>query len=97
MVTNPEFKIEVPWTVSTEQRTPSIQFLYAEGDSAEIQAAFSTHDVVVRGCGLDRLLEDLAAQRVAALREPARTDRFLTGAEPVRIIELNVSAVQEEE
>jgi hypothetical protein len=53
--------------------------------------------VVVRGCGLDRLLEDLAAQRVTALPEPARTDRFLTAADPVRIIELNVSAVQEEE
>ena len=111
MVTNPEFKIEVPWTVSTEQRTPGIQlillkrtfvlpwsrFLYAEGDVSEIRAAFSTHDVVVRGCGLDRLLEDLAAQRVTALHEPARTDTFLTAADPVRIIELNVSAVQEEE
>jgi len=111
MVTHPESKIEVPWTVSTEQRMPGIQlillkrtfvlpwsrFLYAEGDASEIRAAFSTHDVVVRGCGLDRLLGDLAAQRVAALREPARTDRFLSAAEPVRITELNVVEVEEGE
>jgi hypothetical protein len=53
--------------------------------------------VVVRGCGLDRLLEDLAAQRVTALHEPARTDRFLTAADPVSIIELNVVEVEEGE
>ena len=111
MVTNPESKIEVPWSVSSEQRMPGIQlillkqtfvlpwsrFLYAEGDASEIQAVFTTHDVLVRGWGLDRLLEDLAAQRVTAIPEPARTDRFLTAAATVRISELNVSAVQEGE
>jgi hypothetical protein len=35
--------------------------------------------------------------RVMALREPARTDSFLSTADRVRIIELNVSQVQGEE
>lgn len=52
------------------------QFLYAEGTGEEVRATFTTHDVVVRGSGLSLLLEDLAAQRVARLREPARTEKF---------------------
>ena len=111
MATNPESKSEVPWTVSAEQRVPGIQlillkrtfvlpwsrFLYAEGDPSEVHVAFATHDVEVRGCGLDRLLADLAAHRVTVLREPARTDSFLSARDRVRIIELNVSQVQGEE
>jgi hypothetical protein len=111
MVSNPESTVDVPWTVNTEQRSPGIQlillqrtfvlpwgrFVCAEGDASEVVAAFTTHDVVVKGCGLDRLLEDIAAQRVTAVREPARTDRFLSADQPVRITELNVSKAQEEE
>ena len=111
MATTSESRTEVPWTVSAEQRTPGIQlillkrtfvlpwsrFLYAEGDPSEVHVAFTTHDVEVLGCGLDRLLADLAAMRVMALREPARTDSFLSTADRVRIIELNVSQVQGEE
>jgi len=112
MVINPETQIEVPWSVNTEpQRNPNLQvillqrtyvlpwsrFIYAEGDLTEVVAAFSTHDVVVRGCGLDRLLADLAAQRVTGVRQPARTDRFTTVAEPVRIDEVNVSEARTEE
>ena len=111
MATNPETKPEVPWSVSSEQRSPSVQvqmlkvafvlpwirFLYAEGDPSAIQIAFSTHDVVVKGCGLDRLLEDVAAQRVTAIPEPARTDRFATDSDRVRIVEVNVREVVAQE
>ena len=111
MVINPESQVDVPWTISTEQRMPGIQFvllqrtfvlpwnrfLYAEGDPSEVYIAFTTHDVNLKGCGLDRLLADLAAQRVATLVEPARTERFQNAADPVRIIELNVSIVENQE
>lgn len=112
MVINPETQIEVPWSVNTEpQRNPALQlillkrtfvlpwsrFIYAEGDLSEVRAAFTTHDVVVTGYGLDRLLADLAAQRVIAIRQPARSDRFVGAADPVRIIELNVTEVLSEE
>jgi len=61
------------------QRTyvlPWVQFLYAEGDADEIHIAFATHDVLVKGAGLDALLEDLALHRIAQLHQPARTDQF---------------------
>jgi hypothetical protein len=58
------------------------QFLYVEGTGEEVRATFTTHDVVVRGSGLTPLLEDLAAQRVAHLEEPARTEKFtVTGSQ----------------
>jgi hypothetical protein len=112
MVTNPESQIAVPWTVNTEpQRVPALhvillkrtyvlpwsRFIYAEGDLCGVVAAFTTHDVVVTGCGLDRLLADLAAQRVTTIRQPARTDKFLTAEAEVRIEELNVNEVQSPE
>src|SRR6266566_2844585 len=55
---------------------PWSQFLYAEGGDDEIRAVFSTHDVVIRGSALQGLLAELAAQRIARLQEPARTERF---------------------
>jgi hypothetical protein len=55
---------------------PWSQFLYAEGGEDEIRLVFVAHDVVVRGSGLSVLLADLAAQRVAAMGEPSRTQRF---------------------
>src|SRR3954447_7880032 len=59
---------------------PWNQFLYAEGTAEEVRAAFTTHDVVIKGAGLGLLLEDLTAQRVTQLREPARTDKFAGGS-----------------
>ena len=79
-----------PWTVNLEERTPALeivllrrtyvlpwsQFLYAEGGEDEVRIVFAAHDIVVRGFGLAALLADVAAQRVAVLREPTRADRF---------------------
>jgi len=56
----------LPWT----------QFLYAEGSDDEVRLVFATHDVVVRGAGLQALLADLAAQRLVGLNEPHRAERF---------------------
>jgi hypothetical protein len=56
------------------------QFLYAEGANDEVRAAFSTHDVVVKGSGLTSLLQDLAMQQVSLIREPARADAFGAGS-----------------
>ncbi len=58
---------------------PWNQFLYAEGGDDEIHLAFTTHDVLVKGGGLNSLLADLAAQRVARLQEPIRAARFGNG------------------
>jgi hypothetical protein len=55
---------------------PWSQFLFAEGGNEEIRLAFSTHDVVVIGCRLDKLLEDLSARRLSRLQEPGKADRF---------------------
>jgi hypothetical protein len=68
------------------------QFLYAEGTGDEVRAAFSTHDVVVKGGGLGALLNDLAGQRVSLLREPARADKFVAGTGS-RIVEVSVQKV----
>lgn len=100
---------EKPWAVDRTSRTyglevillkrmyvlPWAQFLYAEGTSDEVQAFFSTHDVVVRGSGLDALLTDFAGQHITALKEPARTDRFVASAGP-RISEVEVRRVESE-
>ena len=55
---------------------PWNQFLYAEGGDDEIRAAFTTHDVLIRGSGLNSLLVELAAQRLARLEQPVRADRL---------------------
>ena len=81
---------EKPWTVDRSGRPyalqvvllkriyvlPWTQFLYAEGSSDEVQAVFSTHDVVVKGSDLTSLLSDFAAQQITVLKEPARADKF---------------------
>ena len=59
---------------------PWSQFLYAEGGADEVRLVFAAHDVIVRGRGLESLLEDVAAQRVALMREPPRADRFSAGS-----------------
>jgi hypothetical protein len=100
---------EKPWVVDTALRVyglqvilrkrvyvlPWSQFLYAEGTSEEVQAFFSTHDVVVKGSGLDSLLADFASQQVTVLKEPARVDKFVSSAGP-RIVELGVRRVEPE-
>lgn len=68
---------------------PWAQFLYAEGTGDEVRAAFSTHDVFIKGTALDSLLADFAAQRITVLREPARADKFTASAGP-RITQLQV-------
>ena len=55
---------------------PWSQFLYAEGGDDEVHMAFATHDVSLKGSGLQSLLADVACQRVAQLEEPARPDRM---------------------
>ena len=55
---------------------PWSRFLYAVGDRTTVDLYFSTHTVSICGFGLDPLLTDLAAQRVAAIYEAARADKF---------------------
>jgi len=52
------------------------QFVYAEGDSEQVRMAFASHDVVIKGAGLDPLLSAIAARRVVSLRESIRSERF---------------------
>jgi hypothetical protein len=73
---------------------PWIQFLYAEGDQDEVHIAFATHDVLIRGAGLQSLLSDVATQRIAQLHEPTRGDQFENGDVP-RIREVSVSRIEE--
>jgi hypothetical protein len=46
----------------------------------EFRVAFTTHDVVIKGALLGALVEELAAQRVARVSEPKRTDKFIGGS-----------------
>ena len=82
------------WIVSGEERASALeivllkctyvlpwsQFLYAVGSADEVRLVFAAHDVIVQGSGLESLLADVAAQRVALMREPPRADRFSAGA-----------------
>jgi hypothetical protein len=82
------------WSVNLEDRPAALeitllkrtyvlpwnQFLYAEGGNDEVRAVFATHDVIIRGGGLDELLADMATQRVASMHEPSRPDRFPSAA-----------------
>jgi len=83
------------WSVSIEDRVtaleiallkrtyvlPWIQFVYAEGGDDEVRAFFATHEVTIRGAGLTALLADLAGQKVTAIHEPSRTDRFTSASD----------------
>ena len=80
----------LPWVVSSGHSTGTLeillqtqtvilswhQFVYAEGDSEELRIAFASHDVVVKGAGLDALLPVLASHRVVSLRASLRSERF---------------------
>jgi hypothetical protein len=72
---------------------PWTQFLYAEGTDAEVRAAFSMHDLIVKGCGLESLLADLSAQHVTLLREPTRADTFLAPPAGPRVRAVEVRRV----
>jgi hypothetical protein len=99
---------EKPWVVDTTARVyglqvvllkrvyvlPWSQLLYAEGTSEEVQAFFTTHDVVVTGSTLDSLLADFASQQIAILKEPARTEKFTSSVGP-SITRLQVRRVEE--
>jgi hypothetical protein len=69
------------------------QFIYAEGGDDEVRIAFASHDVVVKGAGLAPLLADVSAQRVTAIREPARSDPF-PGTAARFIREISVQRVE---
>ena len=58
---------------------PWSQFVFAEGGDDEVRIVFATHDVLAKGCGLQQLLSDLAAQRLVGLDEPTRAERFGNG------------------
>ncbi len=72
---------------------PWSQFLFAEGGSNEIRLAFSTHDVFVTGSRLGMLIEDLSAQKLSRLQEPARPERFASVAGP-QITSISVTNVE---
>jgi hypothetical protein len=55
---------------------PWNQFLYAEGGDDQVHLVFATHDVLIRGRGLNLLMTDAAAQRLAGLAEAPRAERF---------------------
>ncbi len=96
-----------PWIATDHERRASVeirllkrtfvfpwsQFLYAEGNSDEIQVFFATHEVVVRAAGLVALITDLSDHRVTLLPEPVRTDRFGTEPKP-RITSVSVRKVE---
>lgn len=73
---------------------PWSQFLYATGTSEEVHAVFTTHDVRIKGGGLASLLSAFAAQRIALLKEPARSEKFVAGSGS-RITELVVRTAEE--
>ena len=80
----------VPWVISSGDpaatleillRTQTVilswhQFVYAEGNSEELRIAFASHDVVIKGAGLDPLLPAVASHRVLSLSESLRSERF---------------------
>ena len=83
---------KAPWVISVADPPPALeisllretvilswnQFVYAEGSNDEMRIAFASHDVVVRGTGLDPLLRAIAANRVALIRETVRSESFPT-------------------
>jgi len=87
-----------PWIISSSEQPLALeivllkqtlilswnQFVYAEGGSDELQIAFASHDVVIKGAGLDPLLPAIASHRVKSLRESVRAESF--SSEAVRFI-----------
>ena len=88
-------KNKAPWVISAADQPPALeivlrrqtviiswnQFVYAEGGDDEVRIAFASHDVTVKGVGLDPLLRAIAANRVSLIRESDRSERFSDPAE----------------
>jgi len=97
-----------PWVTSTTDLPPALeivtleqtvivswnQFVYAEGAEDEIRIAFTSHDIVVRGSGLDPLLHAIAAHRAVSIRQSMRAERFATNATRF-ISEIHMRKVEE--
>ena len=80
----------VPWVISSSDPAATLeirlqtqtvilswhQFVCAEGNGEELRIAFASHDVVIKGAGLDPLLSAIASHRVVSLRESLRSERF---------------------
>jgi hypothetical protein len=80
----------VPWVISSSDPAATLeillqthtvilswhQFVCGEGDSGELRIAFASHDVVIKGVGLDSLLPAIASHRVVLLRKSLRSERF---------------------
>jgi len=81
------------WTISTAEPPATLevvlakqklvlawsQFVYAQGGADQVRIAFASHDVVVKGAGLDPLMHAIAAHRVTSIREETRAGHFSTG------------------
>jgi hypothetical protein len=81
---------KAPWVISAADQPPALeivllrhtvvlswsQFVYAEGGDDEVQIAFASHDVVVKGGGLGPLLREIAAHRVVRIQESGRSEHF---------------------
>jgi len=86
---------KAPWVIRATDQPPALeivllrqtviaswnQFVYAEGGADEVRIAFASHDVVVKGAGLDPLLRAIAANRVVLIRQSDRSERFSNPAE----------------
>ena len=83
-------KNKAQWVISAADQPPALeivllrqtviiswnQFVYAEGGDDEVRIAFASHDVAVKGAGLDPLLRAIATNRVSLIRESERSERF---------------------
>ncbi len=81
---------KAPWVICATDQPPALeivllrqtvilswnQFVFAEGGGDELRIAFASHDVVVKGAGLEPLLRAIAAHRVARIRENGRSEHF---------------------
>jgi hypothetical protein len=81
---------KAPWVISAADQPPALeivllrhtvilswnQFVFAEGGDDELRIAFASHDVVVKGAGLEPLLRAIAAHQVELIRERVRSERF---------------------
>ena len=97
-----------PWVISSTGQPPALeiatfkqtvilswnQFVAAEGAEDEIRIAFASHDIVVKGAGLDALLRAIAAHRAVLIRESTRSQRF-TGNPTCFIREIEVRKIEE--
>ena len=100
---------KAPWVISAADQPPALeivlmrqtviiswnQFVYAEGGDDEVRIAFASHDVIVKGSGLDPLLCAIAAHRVALIRKSERSERFSDPAERL-IREIAVRRIEAE-